>query len=203
MKLKTWLAAGAVALSSIAVVAQDQHQHGKMEMSAEQKAAMEAMMKAATPGDAHKKLSSMVGTWDAKVTMWMEPGKPPSVSNGTSNNKWVLGGRWIQQDFTGSMMGRPFSGIGYSGYDNVKKQYVGTWMDDMSTSMMLSTGNASSDKTWEFSATVDDPVTGKPAAIKEKVTYVDDDHHLFEMWGPTPDGKMYKMMEINYTRKKT
>jgi hypothetical protein len=45
-------------------------------------------------------------------------------------------------------------------------------------------------------------VTGKPAPLKEKMTYVDNDHLLFEMWGPAPDGKTYKMMEINYTRKK-
>jgi hypothetical protein len=201
MKLKICLAAGAILLSSMAVIAQE-HQHSKMQMSTEQKAAMDAMMKAATPGDAHKKLSSIVGTWDAKVTMWMDPAAPPTVSSGTSKNKWVLGGRWIQQNFSGTMMGRPFSGIGYTGYDNIKKQYVATWMDDMSTQMMVSSGNASDDKTYEFSAVVDDPVTGKPAPLKEKMTYVDNDHHLFEMWGPAPDGKTYKMMEINYTRKK-
>src|SRR5215471_804379 len=57
------------------------------EMPPDAKAAMEAMQKAATPGDAHKKLDAMIGTWDAKVSMWMDPSKTPEVSTGTSENK--------------------------------------------------------------------------------------------------------------------
>jgi len=97
----------------------------------------------------------------------------------------------------------PFNGIGYTGYDNIKKQYMGTWMDNMSTSVMISNGTTSSAaNTYEFTSTVDDPMTGKPAPMKEKVTVVDADHHMMEMWGPAPDGTMYKMMQIDYTRKK-
>jgi hypothetical protein len=47
-----------------------------------------------------------------------------------------------------------------------------------------------------------DPMTGKSADMKEKISIVDNDHHVFEMWTPGPDGKMFKMMEINYSRKK-
>jgi hypothetical protein len=172
--------------------------------AAQQKAAMDAMMRAATPGDAHKKLNSMVGTFDAKVKMWMEPGAPPSESTGKSVNEWVLGGRWVQQRFEGNMMGAPFTGIGYTGYDNIKQMYVGTWMDNMSTSVMTSSGGASdaSGKTWSFNASGMDPVSGEPVAFDEKITMVDNDKSIFEMWGPGPDGKMFKMLEITYTRKK-
>ncbi len=200
MKLKVWLGACAILIWSIGVIAQEQP---KKEMSAEEKAAMEAMMKAATPGDAHKKLSPMVGTWDAKVKMYPQPGAPAQESSGVSENKWVLGGRWVEQTFSGNFMGMPFSGIGYTGYDNIKKQYVGTWMDSMSTSVMMSSGSPTGDKTYEFSSIVDDPVSGKSMPVKSKVTVVDDDHHVLEMWGPAPDGKMFKMMEITYSRKKS
>src|SRR6185369_14935429 len=125
----------------------------KKEMSAEEKAAMEAMMKAMTPGDAHKLLDGMAGTWDAKVTMWMAPGQEPTVSTGTSENSWVLGNREMMEKFSGTFMGMPFSGIGYTGYDNIKKQYWGTWMDSMSTGMMMSTGStADNGKTWKFNS---------------------------------------------------
>jgi len=83
------------------------------EMPPDAKAAMEAMQKAATPGDAHKKLDAMIGTWDAKVSMWMDPSKPPEVSTGTSENKWVLGNRYVEMQYQGTFMGQPFSGIGY------------------------------------------------------------------------------------------
>jgi hypothetical protein len=201
MKLKACLGICAIFLFSVAAIADEKSK--KMEMPPEQKAAMEAMMKAGAPGEEHKKLSNLTGKWNAKVTMWMDPAAPPQVSRGTSTNKWILGGRWVQQTFSGKFMGRPFSGIGYTGYDNIKKQYVSTWMDDMSTAVMVSMGSASDDKTYEFSSTVDDPMTGKPAEVKVKTTVVDDDHHVMEMWGPAPDGKMYKMMEITYSRKKS
>jgi hypothetical protein len=196
MNLKVWLATCAIVLSSLAAVAQEQ------KMSPEQKAAMEAMVKAATPGEAHKKLSSMAGTWNTQVTMWMQPGAPPQVSTGTSTNKWVLGGRWMQETFDGTFMGKPFHGVGYTGYDNVKEQYVGTWMDTASTAVMTSMGKAEDDKTYSFTSTIDDPLTKKPMDMKTKVTVTDKNHHTMEMWGPAPDGTQFKMMEITYTRKK-
>ena len=199
MRLKVYLSACAILLSSMVAFAQEQKQ-----MTAEEKAAMEAMMKAATPGDAHKKLAGMAGTWDATVKMYNAPGAPAQVSTGTSENKLVLGGRWVQETFSGNFMGMPFSGIGYTGYDNIKKQYIGTWMDSMSTSLMQSSGTAdASGKNFTFNSTMDDPVTGKSVSTKSTVTVSDENHHSMEMWMPAPDGKMFKMMEINYTRKKS
>jgi hypothetical protein len=175
----------------------------KTKSAAQQQAEMDAMMKAATPGDAHKKLSPMAGSWTAEVKMWMAPGAPPAAGSGAAENSWALDGRWLEQRFTGNFMGMPFTGVGYTGYDNIKKKYVGTWMDTMTTSMMISDGKADADgKSITFSSTMDDPMTGKTSPVKEKVTVVDADHHMLEMWGAGPDGKMFKMMEINYTRKK-
>lgn len=163
---------------------------------------MEAMTQAGTPGDAHKKLDGMVGTWTAKVTSRMEPGADSITMEGTSENKWIMGGRYLEQRFSGTFMGTPFDGIGYTGYDNVKKQYWGTWMDSMSTGMMLSGGGMGSDGTWTFTGTFPDPMTGKDQKVDTKMKIVDADHHNFEMWTPAPDGKMFKSMEIAYARKK-
>lgn len=166
-------------------------------------AEMEAMMKAATPGDAHKKLNAMAGTFNADVKMWMQPGAPPAGGAGVAENSWALDGRFLEQHFTGNFMGMPFTGMGFTGYDNIKKKYVGAWMDTMTTSMMISSGTANADgKSYTFTSTMDDPMTGKSSPVKETVTIVDDDHHTLEMWGAAPDGKMFKMMEIAYTRKK-
>jgi len=176
----------------------------KTKEAADEQAAMMAMMKAGTPGDAHKKLGPMVGTWDAAMKMWMKPGAPPTEASGVSTNTWALDGRWIEQRFAGTFMGMPFNGIGYTGYDNVKKEYIGTWIDNFGTQMMVSNGNLGADgKTYTFTSSMSDPMSGKTMPVQEKVTVVDDDHHVMEMWGPAPDGRMYKMMEITYTRKKS
>ncbi|MFY9552842.1 MAG: DUF1579 domain-containing protein [Thermoanaerobaculia bacterium] len=169
----------------------------------DEKAMMEAMQKAATPGDAHKKLDPIVGTFDTRVRMWMDPSKPPEDSAGTTVNSWVLGNRYVEQKYDGTFMGEPFNGVGYTGYDNVQKKYVGVWMDSAGTGTMLSTGTAdAAGKTFKLKATLWDPTTGKPTSVDEKMTIVDNDHHNFEMWGKGPNGKTFKMMEIQYTRKK-
>ena len=169
--------------------------------SDQEKAMMAAWQKAMTPGDAHKKLDGMVGTWNTAVKSWMAPGAPPSESAGVSENRWILGNRYVEQRFKGTFMGMPFEGVGYTGYDNVKKEYFGTWMDNMSTGMMVSTGQGDG-KTFKFKGDMADPMTGKNSVIDEKITVVSDDQHVLEMWGAGPDGKNFKMMEITYTRKK-
>jgi len=170
--------------------------------SAEQAEMMKKWMEVASPSEAHKKLEGIVGTWDTTVKMWQTPDAPVQESKGTSMNKMVLGGRWLEQSYEGQFMGMPFNGIGYTGYDNYKKQYVGMWMDTSSTAAMMSTGMADpAGKTMTFTGSMDNAMTGKTDQFKEVMTMVDANHHNFEMWMPGPDGKMFKTMEIAYSRK--
>ncbi len=193
----------AIALLLVCTTAFAQHDHGQAAKKPEMDAAMmEAMTKAATPGEQHKMLAHMAGTWDAKVTMWMMPGTDPIVSTAVAENKVIMGGRYVEQRFKGNMMGMPFEGIGYTGYDNIKKQYFGTWMDSMSTGFMVSTSTGGDAKSMTYKGTMPDPMTGQDAPFEQKVTFIDADHSNFEMWTPGPDGKMFKMMEIAYSRKK-
>jgi hypothetical protein len=76
-------------------------------------------------------------------------------------------------------------------------------MDSMSTSVMVSTGAAgSAPNTYEFTSSMDDPMSGKSMQLKEKMTMVDANHQTWEMWMPSPDGNMFKTMQIDYTRKR-
>ena len=177
MRLKAFFAGALLVLFSVAAFAQDKPDPGaqskKMTME-------EAMMKAGTPGEAHQRLADMAGSWNTKVTIWMAPGAQPMTMNGTSENKWIMGGRYLEQRFTGTFMGQPFEGLGYTGYDNVKGVYWGTWMDNMSTAVMMTTGTIDEDgKTWNFTGTMADPMTATDSQISEKVVVTDKDHHMF------------------------
>jgi len=169
----------------------------------DEKAMMEMMAKVATPGEQHKKLEPFVGTFDTKLKFWMDPSKPPEETSGKTETKWVLGNRYLEQHYDGTFMGQPFSGIGFTGYDNVTKKYWGTWVDDMGTGVMTSTGRMNKGgKSMTYTGQAPDPTTGKMAANKTKLILTDADHYSFEMWGAGPDGKQVKMMEIAYSRKK-
>ena len=198
MKSKTALAILLCLLTAVATIGQNQ------QPTADQMKAMwEAMEKASAPAAEHKALDPMVGTFNTVIRFYPAPGAPPSESKGTSVTRWILGGRYIEQKFKGTSMGRPFEGIGYTAYDKIKKQYVTTWMDSMSTGIMSSTGTAdAAGKNWKFTGSMDDPMTGTSTTTHQTVTVESKDKHVFEMWAPGPDGKSFKMMEIVYTRKK-
>ena len=165
---------------------------------------MKAWQDFATPNDNHKRLAAFVGSWKTHSKWWMKPGGAPEESDGAAEIKSVLGGRYIEQHMDGKMMGQPFSGIGFTGYDNLKKKYVSIWLDNMGTSILYVTGKADgSGKVIKSAGTVDDPMTKKPQKYQDAVTLKDPDTFTYEAWGPEPGGtKMYRMMEIVYTRSK-
>ena len=157
----------------------------------------------ATPGEPHARLAKLAGKWTTKTKSWTEPGKPPEETTGTCDFRMVLGGRYLEQRFEGSMMGQPYSGVGYTGYDNVKKKHEASWIDTAGTGMLVMTGSQDkAGKKTVYTGSMIDPATGKPVAIRSVDTVVDADNILFEMWMSGPDGRMVKSMEMSYTRKK-
>jgi hypothetical protein len=166
---------------------------------------MAEAMKLGQPSDAHKKLEAFAGNWNFTAKFWMDPKKKPEISTGTSENKWILDGRFLQASAKGiaTKDWPAFEGLGFTGYDNVKKEYTSMWIDNMSTGTMKST------------ATFDD----KTKTLTEKGTYTcpmeKGDKKYRSVWKvkgknafqyvsfmEDANGKEFKAMEINYTRAK-
>ena len=170
-------------------------------MTPEQKAEMEAYMKAATPGAPHQMLAATAGNYDLKIKTWHEPGAPPMEETGTATRSMILGGRVLVEDATGTMMGVPYTGKGMTGYDNVTGKYWSTWTDSMSTGIMMSEGTCDAQKACTFTGTWNDPVKKGPVKSRMTTRWTSPTTELFEMYGPGKDGKEMKMMEITYTKK--
>jgi hypothetical protein len=166
-----------------------------------------AMMKAwqdyMTPNDMHAMLAKDNGTWTADLTMWMTADAPPQKSTGTSTNRMIMGGRYQQATFKGSFNGMPFEGISTVGYDNSKKKFVNTWIDNMGTGIMIMEGTYdSANKVINFTGKSADPTTGKECTMRETFRKVDDNTEVMEMYTTYLGGTEYKSMEITYKRKK-
>jgi hypothetical protein len=162
---------------------------------------MKAMMAYSTPGEIHKMLAKSVGVWTATVTMWMQPGAPPTTSIAEANNEMILGGRYLQSKNTGNFGGMPFEGISIIGYDNAKKMFVNSWIDNMGTGMMFLTGKWDpSSQSINLSGSMVDPMSGKDIPVRETYKIVDDNTQVLEMYS-TMAGKDFKNMEIKFTRK--
>jgi hypothetical protein len=162
-----------------------------------------AWEKLAAPGPEHKRLEAMAGTFDAVSKFWTAPDAPPAESKASSTNTMVLGGRYLHQEHHGTMFGKPFEGIGYSGYDNTQRKYTNVWMDNASTLLMTGTGTAdASGKVMTSTGEWDDPgAPGKKKKWRTVLTIESADKHTFEMFEELA-GKECKSLEIVYTRKK-
>ena len=188
-------------LVSLPAFAGEGHEHGR-EMSAEEAEMMKKWEEYRTPGDHHKHLEALVGSWSAQVSHWMAPGAPPQESTGSCTYAWVMGGRYLKQEFQSSFQGMPFEGYGLTGYDNFKKKHNSFWIDSMGTGMYPGTGTCTDNgKTMEVHMEMDDPMTGQTGLKMRGVTRIlGEDKHVFEMYAPGPDGNEYKSMVITYTR---
>jgi hypothetical protein len=172
------------------------------QMTPEQKAQMEAFMKAATPGAPHQALAAMAGTYDLKVKSWHDAKGPAAESTATATRAMTLGGRVLVEDVNGSMMGAPFTGHGMTGYDNVTGKYWSTWNDTITTGVLVSEGTCDAQgKACAFTAQWTDPVKKTPMKSRMTTKWTSPTTEVFEMYGPGQDGKEMKMMEITYTKK--
>lgn len=152
----------------------------------------------------HERLKEEVGTWDASLRSWMQgPGAEPTVSTGVETVKLMPGGFWILAEFDGKFGDIPFSGAGHTGYDPLKKKYVGTWVDSMSPSMLITEGDYDpATKTLTMHAKGKEP-SGKDYEARMVSTHKDKNTRVFSMSMKSDDagGEFVKMLEITYTRR--
>lgn len=149
----------------------------------------------------HESMAKCDGEWNEEITFWMDEKAPPMKMSATCTNKMVLGGRYQQSVTNGSMMGMPFEGISTLAYDNFKKMYYTTWIDNMGTGLMYMSGTSdASGKVITFTGTQFDPLAGKDLDARQVFTMIDDNNQMMEMY-ITKDGKEMKTMEIKFTRK--
>ena len=173
----------------------------KSEKQMDPQAMMETYKKLATPGEPHKLFASLAGSWTTKTKEWMEPDKPPMESTGSAEMKMLLDGRFLQQEFTGDMMGQPYSGVGISAYDNLRKRYVTMWIDSMGTGIFTMEGTASADGKTITLEGQHAELGGGQMTHRAVWKIVDSNTQTFDMYGTHEHGKEMKMMEITYTRK--
>jgi hypothetical protein len=164
--------------------------------------AMQAMMQAGTPGKEQAILAKSDGKWKAEVTMWEKPDAAPMKSTGILTNKMILGGRYQETTFKGDMMGMPFEGVSTTGYDNARKVWIASWVDNMSTGIITMEGTMDEpSQTLTLTGKMLCPANGKMCEIKQVMKKIDDKTEIMEMYGPDmKTGKSYKNMEMKMTK---
>lgn len=200
-----FVAGGAVALAVVgsglvggtAVRAQPEGDEDEM---AAMMAAWEAISQ---PGEYHAKLEPFIGTWDATAKFWMDPSGEPTELTGVMTNSWVLGGRFVREQFSDpDGPWGPFEGLGFWGYDNAKHEYVSVWMDTTSTAIMATRGTCdAAGKVFTATGAMFDPMVGQDVMQKHVVRMITKDKFVMEFYVLDATGQQQRMGEITYTRR--
>lgn len=162
---------------------------------------MQKWMEYATPGKMQKMLAKQNGVWEANTKFWMAPGQDPMESTAEVTTDMYMGDRFQKSTYSGDMMGMPFKGESTTGYDNVRKVFVNTWIDNTGTGIMYSEGTWNeATKTIEYKGNMTDAMAGKAMPFREVVTIIDDNNYKMEMFN-TMEGKEMKTMEVTFKRK--
>lgn len=194
-----WLVLAAMAMLGVAAPGDPQEKQAPP-MTEEMKKMMDAYTAYGAVGESHKLLDERAGNWDVTVRFWMAPGTPPDESTGTVEAKMIMGGRFLVEKYEGTAMGQPFSGMGITGYDNLKKKFVSIWIDSMSSGIMYAEGTADG-KTIHWIGEMPDMMTGTYKKSRGTDSISDANKRTAEGFDTTPDGKEFKNMEMVYIRK--
>jgi len=171
---------------------------------------MKQMIELSKLNENHRLLSSLDGNWNFTIKTWMnpDPNAKPQESKGTATRKTVMGGRYVMMDVNGRMQmpgedGKmkdvQFKGMGLEGYDNMKKKFVSSWIDNIGTGIQSSEGTYDpATKTLTYTSEME-PLPGMKSQTRELIKIADNNHMTLE-WYENHGGQEKKTMEINYTR---
>ncbi len=109
----------------------------------EQAEMMKKYEELAKPGPEHQKLAELAGNWTYQFKMWMSPAETnPMVTDGKGEAKMVIGGRFLQLNYSGSFMGTPYEGMTMIGFDRRSSEYTTVGFDNLGTYWVSAKGPA-------------------------------------------------------------
>jgi hypothetical protein len=158
--------------------------------------------KADAPGPFHQNLSGMAGNWDVAINYKLGD----KVREGTASceAKWILDGRFLQQDYTSQFQGKPYHVVQLIGYDNNRKKTIEIKLDNLSTGIMHNEGSISADgRIMTNQGESLDSATGKPFKLRTVTTIVDTDHFTLEWFHVVDESKAERVVTMSHTRKKS
>jgi hypothetical protein len=154
------------------------------------------------PGPSHRLLQTFVGDWDVQLTFWSDPKAAGETSAGRSQISWILGGRFLQEQFSGRIGSEDYTGVGIIGYDNGSRTFKTVWADSLNTALTTASGRYHPDTgTISLESQVYDPLLSGTKTIYSKLQINSPDSYTFSMTDKSPEGKHFTSFEMRYTRR--
>jgi hypothetical protein len=161
-------------------------------------AMMEKVKQFTQPGPEHKTLERFIGNWDTETRFMGQP----RGEKGTAEYSWLMEGRWVKGEWSGTMMGMPSRGFTLLGYDRFKKSFVTTDVQNLDTAMRHSEGDLDrTGKTLITYGTLDEYLTGEHDKMVKYVWRFEADKMTLEVHDLPIGEQNTKVVEIVFTKK--
>lgn len=164
---------------------------------------LEKLSELGKPGEMHRILNTLSGTWDVKAIYKIGSG-PEMEGTATCEAKWMLDGRILSKEYKSTMMGQPFTVQQYLGYDNFRQKFFEIQFGSDTTSYLHNVGTISENKkTITLIGDSLNPFTLKPAKLRVVYILESTEKYTMEWHMPNAEGKEEKMVTLIHTKKKT
>ena len=148
----------------------------------------------------HARLTAMAGTWDVELTFLFQPNTPPVTTKGTSTIRSILNGLFIEETIEGTLNGRPFTTMAWTGFNPGTKQYEATRIASTNPARIVETGTFS-EPMKQFELKADFPLAGDTWHQRTVIRQLSPTSMVatsYLSFGTVPE---WKGVEIAYTRR--
>lgn len=150
----------------------------------------------------HAWLASLAGEWSVRCLYFMgSPDAPIEVRGKETVER--LGHYWIFARFEADVLGSPMQGQAATGYDPVKRRFIGTWKDTSTPfhysfeGTMEETGTT---KTLRMSGENYDPMRQCPAIYHSVIEYLSPKERILHLSVESENGEI-PILEYHYKKK--
>ena len=152
------------------------------------------------PGEEHRRLDVLTGTWNVAVSFPVAPGRNAQGS-ATCEAKWDLDGRFVRLEYQSTFGGKQLTIVRYVGFDRQKARFVEIQFESTHTDVMHNEGvYAAESGTITTAGRHVDAATGQLVTVRSVTTFVGQDAFTVQLFYADAEGNDAKTIMLTHTR---
>lgn len=186
---------------SSGVVAQDPQDAGSpTENRSELAEALLAYRRVSQPGPEHRWLKPLEGRWQMEITWTGTDGVTRQVM-GVSENRWILGGRFLRCEATASEEGIPVEALTFYGFNANHNRFSALRLDNLGTDYLELLGTYDPvARSFILTGRERDELSGVRVTYRMRLQVEGPDRHTVELFLDLPVQGPVRILEAKYTR---